>query len=66
MLFAMPFTNDNLEKMFSRMLRVKSDWHNQLTRDHLHSLLETDEEGKSLKMFNPEPGIFGSVIKYDN
>ena len=56
-LFVMPFTNANLERMFSRMLRVKSDWSNRLTRDHLDSLLRIDEEGESLKMFNPESAI---------
>ena len=46
-LFVMPFTNAKLERMFSRMLRGKSDWHNQLNKD----------QGESLKMFNPEPAI---------
>ena len=27
------------KRMFSRMLRVKSDWRDRLTRDHLDSLL---------------------------
>ena len=38
-LFVLPFTNAKLERMFLRMLRVKSDWCNQLTKDHLDSLL---------------------------
>ena len=53
----MPFTNAKLERMFSPMLRVKSDWRNRLTRDHLDSLLRINEEGESLKIFNPEPAI---------
>ena len=56
-LFVMPFTNAKLERMFSRMLRMKSDWRNQLAGDHLNSLLRINEEGESLKMFNPEPTI---------
>ena len=36
-LFAMSFTNAKLERMFSQMLRVKFNWCNQLTRDHLDS-----------------------------
>ena len=56
-LFVMPFTNAKLERMFSRMLRGKSDWHNQLNKDHLDSLLRINKEGESLKMFNPEPAI---------
>ena len=55
--FVMPFTNAKLERMFSRMLRVKSDWRNRLTRDHLDSLLRINEEGESLKMINPESAI---------
>ena len=38
-LFVMPFTNAKLERMFLQMLRVKSDWHNHLTRDHFDSIL---------------------------
>ena len=56
-LFVMPFTNAKLERMFSRMLRGKSDWHNQLNKDHLDSLLRINKEGENLKMFNPEPAI---------
>ena len=65
-LFVMPFTNAKLERMFSRMLRVKSDWCNQLTRDHLGSLLRINEEGESLKIFNPEPAInlwFNDIVR---
>ena len=54
--FVMPLTNAKLERMFSRMLRVKSDWRNRSTRDHLDSLLRINE-GESLKMFNPESAI---------
>ena len=56
-LFVMSFTNPKLERMFLRMLRVKSDWRNRLTRGHLDSLLRINEEGESLKMFNLEPAI---------
>ena len=42
-LFVMPFTNAKLERVFSRMLRVKSDLRNQLTRDYLDSLLQIYE-----------------------
>ena len=38
-LLFMPFTNAKLERIFWRMLRVKSNWRNQLTRDHLESFL---------------------------
>ena len=55
--YYLSFTNAKLERMFSRKLRVKSDWRNRLTCDHLDSLLQINEEGESLKMFNPEPAI---------
>ena len=53
-LFVMTFTNAKLERIFSQMLRVKFDWRNRLTRDHLDSLLQINEEGESLKKFNTE------------
>ena len=56
-LFVMPFTNAKVERMFSRMLRVKSDWRDRLTRDHLDSLLWINVEGEILEMFNPEPAV---------
>ena len=56
-LLVMPFINAKLERMFSRILRVKSDSRNRLTRDHLDLLLRIDEEGESLEMFNSEPAI---------
>ena len=43
--------------MFLQMLRVKSDWHNWLLRDHLDSLLLINKEGESLEMFDPKPAI---------
>ena len=43
--------------MFLWMLRVKSHWHKQLTRDHSDSLLLINKERESLKMLNPEPAI---------
>ena len=65
-LFVMPFTNAKLERMFSQMLRVKSDWHNHLTRDHLDSLLWINE-GESLKMFNLKSAInFWFNDKYED
>ena len=56
-LFVVPFTNAKLERVFSQMLRVKSDLRNQLTRDYLDSLLYIYEEGDSLQMFNSESAI---------
>ena len=54
-LFVMPFSKTKLDRMFLQMLRVKSDWCNRLTRDHLESLLQINKDEESLKMFNSEP-----------
>ena len=39
LLLITPFSNAKLERMFSRMLRVKNDWRNRLGRDRLETLL---------------------------
>ena len=56
-LSVMPFSKTKLDRMFLQMLRVKSDWCNRLTRDHLESLLQINKDEESLKMFNSEPLI---------
>ena len=43
-----PFSNGMLERMFSRMLRVKNYWRNKLGRDWLEALLRISEEGPSI------------------
>ena len=53
----MPFSKIKLDRKFLQMLRVKSDWCNQLTKDHLESLLQINKDEESLKMFNSEPLI---------
>ena len=52
-----PFSNGKLERMFSRMLRVKNDWRNKLGRDQLEALLRISEEGPSIENFNPDIAI---------
>ena len=56
-LLVTPSSNAKLERMFSRMARVKSDWHNWLSRDRLDALLRIGEEGPSCKGFDPNPSI---------
>lgn len=51
------FTNAKLERMFSRMNCVKTDWCPILSRDCLDVLLRVSEEGPSLKEFNPDVSI---------
>ena len=48
-----PFSNAKLERMFSRMLRVKNDWHSRLSRDGLIATLMICEEDPDIEKFNP-------------
>ena len=52
-----PFSNGMLERMFSRMLRVKNYWRNKLGRDRLEALLRISEEGPSIEDFKPDIAI---------
>ena len=52
-----PFTNAKVERMFSRMTRIKTDWRNGLGHDQLDSLLRISEEGQSLERSDPTPTI---------
>jgi hypothetical protein len=52
-----PTTNAKLERMFSRMSRVKNDWRNRLTRERLEHNLRIGEDGPSIKNFDPEESI---------
>ena len=56
-LLVTPFSNATLERMFSRMLRVKNDWRNRLSRDQLSATLMICEEGPDLEKFNPDVAI---------
>ena len=51
------FTNAKLERVFSRMNRVKTDRRSSLTRDRLDVLLRISEDGPSLEEFNPGASI---------
>ena len=48
-----PFRNAKLERMFSRMNRVKTNWRSSLSRDQLEVLLPIREDGPSVEEFNP-------------
>ena len=52
-----PFTNANLESMFSHMNRLKTNWHFSLSRDRLDMLLNMSDDGPSLEEFNPDASI---------
>ena len=49
-----PFTNAIVERLFSRMHRVKTDFSNQLSRSRLDSYLRVREERPSIKEFKPD------------
>ena len=57
LLLITPTTNAKLERMFSRMNRVKTDWRNRLSRERLENNLRIGEEGVSIKDFDPEKAI---------
>ena len=56
-LLVKPFSNAKLERMFSKMARVKSDWRNWLSQDHLDVLRSICKEGPSCKKFDSSPSI---------
>ena len=52
-----PFSNAKLERMFSTMGRVKTDWRNQISRDQLEANLRISQEGNSIDGFCPDGAI---------
>ena len=57
LLLITPTTNAKLEQMLSQMNRIKTDWQNRLSREHLECNLCIGEEGPTSKDFNPEASI---------
>ena len=49
-----PFSNSKLERMFSPMNCVKTDWRNRLSRARPDTLLHIGEDGPQVKDFNPD------------
>ena len=52
-----PFTNAKLERMFSRMNRLKTDFRNRLSRERLENCLRISEEGCDIADYNPDNAI---------
>ena len=57
LLLITPFTNTKLEQMFSTMNRVKTDFHNWLSRERLENCLRISEEGWDIADYNPDNTI---------
>ena len=49
-----PFTNAKLERIFSRMNRVKTNFHNRLSIERLENCLRISEEGCAINEFDPD------------
>ena len=56
-LLIIPFSNAMLERMFSRMSRVKTDWRSRLSRQNLDALLRIGEEGPEVSDFDANDSI---------
>ncbi|XP_057291390.1 zinc finger protein 862-like [Hydractinia symbiolongicarpus] len=56
-LLCTPFTNAKVERGFSRMARVKSDFRSHLSRDMLDACLRINEDGPDICNFDPDPVI---------
>ena len=57
LLLITPFSNAKLERMFSTMARVKTDWRNRPGRDRLEESLRISQEGTSIDDFCPDAAI---------
>ena len=56
-LLCTPFTNAKVERGFSRMARVKTDFRSQLRRSRLSACFRISEEGVDIKDFIPDRAI---------
>ena len=52
-----PFTNAKVERVFSRMNRLKTDSRNRLGQARLETQMRVGEEGVSIDKFEPDPYI---------
>ena len=56
-LLCTPFTNAKVERGFSRMARVKTDFRSQLSSSRFPACFRISEEGVNIKDFIPDPAI---------
>ena len=57
LLFSLPFSNGQIERMFSAMKVIKTDRRTNLQTETLSDLLEINMEGPSLSSFSADPAI---------
>ena len=57
LLLITPFTSAKLERVFSRMKRIKTESRNQLGQERLDTEIRVGEEGVNILEFNPDPYI---------
>ena len=53
LLMVVPFKNAKVERMFTRMVRIKTDWRNRLEPDRLDAPLKIGEDGAEITNFDP-------------
>ena len=66
LLLITPYPNAKLEKMFSTMGPVKTDWRNRMGRGRLDASLQIREEGVPVANYSPEAAIdlwFNSKVR---
>lgn len=57
LLFSIPISNAKVERLFSRMKRVKTDSRASLNESTLNDLVRINMEGPSVREFEPTPAI---------
>ena len=57
LLLITPFSNAKLERMFSTMKRVKTDWRNRLGRERLEASLRISQESLAVEEYCPDIAI---------
>ena len=56
-LLVTPFTNVKVERVFSNLNKIKTDWWNRLRQKRSNNLMILSEEGPSVEDFNPDHAI---------
>ena len=57
LLLITPFTNANLERVFSRMNQIKTESRNRLGQERLATQIRVGEKGVNIIELNPDPHI---------